>query len=50
MDRKTEEYLVMTTGKMEVGGQRKIGRPKLRWSDAIRKAMKEKQVKMAEAQ
>ena len=26
---------------MEVGGHRKIGRPKLRWSDVIRKDMKE---------
>ncbi len=25
---------------MEVGGPRKIGRPKLRWSDVIRKDMK----------
>ena len=30
---------------MEVGGLRKIGKPKLRWSDVIRKD-KEKQVKM----
>ena len=31
---------------MEHGsGHRKIGRPKLRWSDDIRKDMKEKQVK-----
>ena len=31
---------------MEVGGHRKIGRPKLRWSDVIRKDMKEKQVRI----
>ena len=36
--------------KMEVGGQRKIGRQKLRWTDAIRKDMKEKQVKIEEVQ
>ena len=35
---------------MEVGGHRKIGRPKLRWSDVIRINMKEKQVKIEEAQ
>ena len=50
MDRKTEEDVVMRTWKMEVGGHRKIGRPKLRWSDVIRKDMKEKQVKIEEAQ
>ena len=27
---------------MEVGGHRRIGRQKLRWSDVIRKDMKEK--------
>ena len=31
---------------MEVGGHRKIGRPRLRWSDVIRKDMKEKGVKI----
>ena len=35
---------------MVVGGHRKIGRPKLRWSDVIRKDMKEKRVKIEEAQ
>ena len=35
---------------MEVGGHRKIERSKLRWSDDIRKDMKEKQVKIEEAQ
>ena len=30
---------------MEVSGHRMIGRPKLRWSDVIRKYMKEKGVK-----
>ena len=39
---KTEEY--------EVGGHRKILRRKLRWSNVIRKYMKEKQVKIEEAQ
>ena len=29
---------------------RKIGRPKLRWSDVLRKDVKEKQVKIEEAQ
>ena len=29
---------------MEVVGHRKIGRPKLTWSDVIRKHMQEKQV------
>ena len=33
-----------------MGGHRKIGRPKLRWSDVIRKDMKEKQVQREEAQ
>ena len=35
---------------MKVGGQRKIGRPKLRWIDVIRKDMNEKQVKIEESQ
>ena len=48
--RKTEEDVVMRTWKMEVGGHRKIGRAKLRWSDVIRKDMNEKQVKIEEAQ
>ncbi len=46
MDRKTEEDVAMRTCKMEVGGHRKIGRPKLRWSGVIRKDMKEKGVKI----
>ena len=40
----------MRTWRMEVSGDRKIARPKQRWSDVIRKYMKEKQVKMEEAQ
>ena len=32
----------MRTCKMEVGGHRKIGRPKLRWSDVIRKDTRKK--------
>ena len=35
---------------MEIGGQRNIGRPKLRWSDVIRKCTKEEQVKIEDAQ
>ena len=35
---------------MEVGGHRKMGRPRLRWSDVIRKDMKEKGIKIEEAQ
>ena len=35
---------------MEVDGHRKMGRPKLRWSDVIRKDMQEKQVKIEAAQ
>ena len=35
---------------MEVGGHLKTGRSKLRWSDVIRKDMKEKGVKIEEAQ
>ena len=44
VERKTED-VVMRTWKMEVGGHRKIGRPKLR-SDVIRKDMKEKGIKI----
>ena len=36
--------------KMEVSGHRKIGRPKLRWSDVRRKHMREKGVQREEAQ
>ena len=35
-ERKSEE-VVVRPWKMEVGGYRKIGRPKLRWSDVIYK-------------
>ena len=38
---KTEEDVVIRTWKMEVGGHREIGRPKLKWSDVIRKHMKQ---------
>ena len=34
---------------MEEGGHRQIERPKVRWSDVIRKYLKEKQVKIEEA-
>ena len=50
MERNAEENVVMRTWKMEVGGHRKIGRPKLRWSDVIRKDTKEKGVKIEGAQ
>ena len=35
VERNTEEGVEIRTWKMEVGGHRKIGRPKLRWSDVI---------------
>ena len=47
--RKTDEDLC-SYEKMEAGGHRNIGRLKLRWSDVIRKDMKEKQAKIEEAQ
>ena len=50
VERKNEEYVVMKTWKMEVGGHRRIGRAKMRWSDVIRIDIKEKQVKREEAQ
>ena len=37
VERMVEEDVVMGTWKLEVDGHRKIGRPKLRWSDVIRK-------------
>ena len=40
----------MRTWKIDVGGHQQIGRPKLRWSDVIRKDMKENRVKIEEAQ
>ena len=43
VERKTEEDVGIRTWKMEVGGKRKIGRPKLRWSDVTRKDMTDKQ-------
>ena len=49
VERNTED-VVMRTWKMEVSGHRKIGRLKLKWSDVIRKDMKEKGVKIEEAQ
>ena len=42
--------VVMRTRKMKVGGHRNIGRPKMRWSDVVRKGINEKQVKIEEAQ
>ena len=33
-----------------MGGHRQIGKPKLRWSDVIRKDIKEKQLNIEEAQ
>ena len=47
---KKDSRLAMRTWKIEVGGHRKTGRPKLRWSDVIRKDMKEAGEKMEEAQ
>ena len=40
--RKTKEHVAMQTWKVKVSGQRMIGIPKLRWSDVIRKDVKEK--------
>ena len=42
--------VAMSTWKMEVGGHRKLGRPKLTWRDVIRKDTKEAGVKVEEAQ
>ena len=50
VERKTEDDVVIRTWKMEVGGHRHIGRPKLRWSDVIGKHTKEKQVKIEEGE
>ena len=41
-----KEDVVMRTWKMEMGELRKLGRSKLRWSDVIRKPMREKQVQI----
>ena len=49
-DRKTEEDVVIRTCKMEVSGHRKIGRPKLWWSDVIQQDIKEKGARREEAQ
>ena len=49
MGRKTEEDVVVRTWKMEVGGHRKTGRPKLRWSDIVTKYMTQKGVQIEEA-
>ena len=40
VERKTKEDVVMRKWKMEVGGHRKIGRQKQRWSDVTRKDVK----------
>ena len=48
VERMIDENVVMRTWKMEVGGYRNIGRLKLRWSDVIRKYMKEKGVNIEE--
>ena len=50
MERKSEADAVMRTWTLEVGGHRKIGRPKLRWSDVTRKDTKETRVKIEEPQ
>ena len=49
VERKTED-VVMRTWMMEVGEHRKLRRPKLRLSDVVRKYMREKGVKIEEAQ
>ena len=49
MDRKNE-YVVMRTWKMEVGGHRKVGRPKFKWSDIKRKDVNQNGVQIEEAQ
>ena len=59
-NQRSETEMVRTAGEkdrgrcsnenMEVSGQRKIGIPKLRWSDVIRKDTKEKGVKREEEQ
>ena len=46
VERKTWEDVAMRTCKTEVGGHRKMGRPKLRWSDVMWKYTKEKGVKI----
>ena len=45
VERKTEKEVVMRTWKLEVGRHRNIGKRKSRWSDVIRKDMREKGVK-----
>ena len=35
MERKTEEDILVRPRKMEVGGNRKTGRPKLRWTEDV---------------
>ena len=40
LERNTQENVLMRTWKMEVGEHGKIGRPKMRWSDVIRKIHK----------
>ena len=49
VEENAEYDVVMRTWTMGVDEHRKIGRPKLRWSDVIRKETKEKNVKIEEA-
>ena len=44
VDSNTEEDVENTTLQKEVGGHRNIGRPRLRWSDVLRKHIKETEV------
>ena len=48
VERKTEEDVEIRN--MEVSGHQKTGRPKLRWSDVIKKYIKKKVVQREEAQ
>ena len=41
-DRRRDSKGIMGTRNMEVSGHRNIERPKLRWSDVVRKNMKER--------
>ena len=47
-DRRRYSKGIMGTRNMEVSGHRKIEIPKLRWSDVVRKNMKEKGVQREE--
>ncbi|KAL1454137.1 hypothetical protein WDU94_010418, partial [Cyamophila willieti] len=49
VERRDESYLGKKVEKLNIGGKRKVGRPKLRWRDKVEEDLREKGWKRREA-